>query len=181
MRKILIAFLAISSVFAISTKKVYNVEGMMCGVGCVNTINSTLKNLDGIKEIYVDFENKSMEVVFDDEDITSKEVVAALPDRYEATFIKETVSKKYAVSGITCMGCVNSIKTSIKDLDGLETYEVNYEEDMLYIEFDVNKTTDKDILNNIPVKFKVVEVVVVEDKEEDKEEDIEENIEEDKN
>ena len=66
MRKILIAFLAISSVFAISTKKVYNVEGMMCGVGCVNTINSTLKNLDGIKEIYVDFENKSMEVVFDD-------------------------------------------------------------------------------------------------------------------
>ena len=46
MRKILIAFLAISSVFAISTKKIYKVEGMMCGVGCVNTINSKLKNLD---------------------------------------------------------------------------------------------------------------------------------------
>jgi copper ion binding protein len=175
MRKILIAFFAISSIFAISTKKVYNVEGMMCGVGCVNTINSTLKNIDGVKEISVDFENKSMEVVFDDEDISSKEVVAALPNLYKATFIKETISKKYAVSGITCMGCVNDIRTSIKDLDGLETYEVSYEEDMLYIEFDVNKTTDKDILNNIPLKFKVVEVVLVEDKEEDKEKDKEED------
>ena len=46
MRKIFITFLAISSIFAVSTKKIYNVDGMMCGVGCVNIISNTLKTLE---------------------------------------------------------------------------------------------------------------------------------------
>ena len=58
MRKIFIIFLAISSVFAISTKKIYNVDGMMCGSGCVNTISNTLKTLEGVEEFSIDFTNR---------------------------------------------------------------------------------------------------------------------------
>ena len=61
------------------------------------------------------------------------------------------------------MGCVNSIRTSIQDLEGLENYVVDFEKDMLYIEFDVQKTDEKKILNKIPEKFKVVELVSIEE------------------
>ena len=173
MRKIFITFLAISSIFAVSTKKIYNVDGMMCGVGCVNIITNTLKTLEGVEEFSIDFPTKRMEVLFDTENLTSEKVISTLPNPYKVTFIKETIEKEYAVSGMTCMGCVNSIRTSIQDLEGLENYMVDFEKDMLYIEFDIEKTDEKTILSRIPEKFKVVELVSI-DKEKVEEEKVEE-------
>ena len=96
-----------------------------------------------------------------------------LPDRGP---VKETIEKEYTVSGITCMGCVHSIRTSIESLEGLENYTVDHEKSMLYIEFDIQKIDDKTILSNIPEKFKVVEIVSIEEEKVE-----EENIEELKN
>ena len=54
MKSIFIAFLVMSLTFCAPTKKVYNVEGMMCGVGCVKNISSI-----GIgKFIEMDFNKK---------------------------------------------------------------------------------------------------------------------------
>ena len=181
MRKIFIIFLAISSVFAASTKKIYNVDGMMCGVGCVNTISNTLKTLNGVEEFSVDFSTKKMEILFDTENLTSEKVIAALPSPYKATFVKETMKKEYTVSGITCMGCVHSIRTSIENSEGLEDYAVDHEKSMLYIEFDIQKTDDKTILSKIPEKFKIVEFVSIEEEKNEEEKIAEEKIEELKN
>ena len=178
MRKLFIVFFAISSVFAVSTKKIYNVDGMMCGSGCINTISNILKNLDGVEEFSIDFETKKMEILFDSENLTTEKVVAALPNPYKTTFIKETIEKEYTVSGITCMGCVHSIRTSIENLEGLEDYTIDHENSMLYIEFDVQKTDDKIILSKIPEKFKVVEFVSIEEKKNEEEKVEEEKIEE---
>ena len=163
MRKIFIIFLVVSSVFAVSTKKIYNVDGMMCGFGCVSTISNTLKTLEGVEEFSIDFETKKMEILFDSENLTSQKVITTLPNPYKTTFIKETIEKEYTVSGITCMGCVHSIRTSIENLEGLEDYTVDHEKGMLYIEFDVEKIDDKTILSKIPEKFKVVEFVSIEE------------------
>ena len=180
MRKIFITFLAISSIFAVSTKKIYNVDGMMCGVGCVNIITNTLKTLEGVEEFSIDFSTKRMEILFDTENLTSEKVISTLPNPYKVTFIKETTEKEYAISGMTCMGCVNSIRASIQDLEGLENYVVDFEKDMLYIEFDVQKTDEKKILNKIPEKFKVVELVSIEEEKVEKETAEEEKVEEEK-
>ena len=159
MKNIFILFLVLSVTYAGPTKKIYSVEGMMCGVGCVNTINKTINSLDGIEDVKVDFINKRMEVVFDNDDIKSENIVNSLPNPYKATLLKETISKEYAVGGMTCMSCVHSIRSAIDGLEGLENYDVSIENEMLYIEFDVNRTDDKAILSQIPEKFKLVEII----------------------
>ena len=58
MKNIFILFLVLSLTYAGPTKKIYTVEGMMCGVGCVNTINKTIKSLDGVQDVKVDFKIK---------------------------------------------------------------------------------------------------------------------------
>ena len=174
MNKIFVTFLAFALTIAASTKKIYNVDGMMCGVGCVNTISNVLKNLEGVEEFSIDFSNKKMEVLFDSKKIKSEKIISSLPNPYKAAFIKETTEKEYAISGMTCMNCVNSIRTSIQDLEGLENYMVDFEKDMLYIEFDVEKTDEKKILNRIPEKFKVVELVSIEEEEEVEKEKVKE-------
>ena len=159
MKNIFILFLVLSFTYAGPTKKIYSVEGMMCGSGCVNTINKTIKSLDGVEDVKVDFQNKKMEVVFDNDDIKSENIVSSLPSPYKAILLKETISKKYAVGGMTCMGCVHSIRTAIDGLEGIENYDVSIEEEILYIEFDINAIDDKAILSQIPEKFKIVEII----------------------
>ena len=159
MKNIFILFLVLSLTYAGPTKKIYSVEGMMCGSGCVNTINKTIKSLDGVEDVKVDFQNKKMEVVFDNDNIKSENIISSLPSPYKAILLKETISKEYAVGGMTCMGCVHSIRTAIDGLEGLENYDINIKEEMLYIEFDVNAIDDKAILSQIPAKFKLVEII----------------------
>ena len=159
MKNIYILFLVLSLTYAGPTKKIYSVEGMMCGSGCVDTINKTIKLLDGVEDVKVDFQNKKMEVVFDNDNIKSENIISSLPSPYKAILLKETISKEYAVGGMTCMGCVHSIRTAIDGLEGLENYDVSIEEEMLYIEFDVNVIDDKAILSQIPEKFKLIEII----------------------
>ena len=159
MKNIFILFLVLSLTYAGPTKKIYTVEGMMCGSGCVNTINKTIKSLDGVQDVKVDFQNKKMEVIFDNDDIKSENITSSLPSPYKAVLLKETISKEYAVGGMTCMGCVHSIRTAIDGLEGIENYDVSIEDEMLYIEFDVSAIDDKTILSQIPEKFKLVEII----------------------
>ena len=165
MKNIFVLFFVLSLIYTSPTKKVYSIEGMMCGVGCVNTINKTIKSLDGIENVKVDFESKKMEVFFDDDTIKSESIISSLPNPYKATLIKETVSKEYAVGGMTCMGCVSSIRNAIDGLEGLENYNVDIKQEKLYIEFDINKIDDKTILSQIPEKFKLVEIILKEEEE----------------
>ena len=159
MKKIFFIAFGISFLFSISTNKVYNIEGMMCGVGCASKISSILKVLDGVEEFSVDFENSKVEVLFDDQNLTSKKVINALPSPYKMTLIKETISKEYAVGGITCMGCVHNINNSLVDVEGLEKYNLDFDNSLLLIEYDIDKTDDQKIISKIPEKFKLTEIV----------------------
>jgi len=169
MKKIVLLILSITFAFSISTKKIYNVEGMFCGYGCVDNIKSSLKKLEGVEEFSIDFETKRMEVLFDDANLKSEVLVNSLSKPYKATLIKQTISKEYMVEGITCFGCVNQIQNSIDQLEGLENYELQFEESLLFIEFNIEKTDAKSIISKIPSKFKVVEVSSVEAEEPSKE------------
>tara|TARA_Y100001968_G_scaffold149787_1_gene137033 strand:- start:8062 stop:8571 length:510 start_codon:yes stop_codon:yes gene_type:complete len=161
MRNIFVSFMILSLSFAGPTKKIYTLKGMMCGFGCVSTINNTIQSLDGVDNVKVDFETKSMEVTFDNNHIKSDDIVKSLPNPYKATLIKEVVFKEYTVGGMTCMGCVTNIRNSIDGIEGLENYDIDINEEKLYIEFDVSKVEEEKILSQIPDKFKIVEIIKV--------------------
>ena len=43
----------------------FEIEGMTCAMGCANTIEKELSNLDGVEKATVDFDKKTATVVFD--------------------------------------------------------------------------------------------------------------------
>ena len=72
----------------------FAIEGMTCQMGCANTIENKLANLDGVQEAKVDFENKTAIVSFDKTKqnkislIKTIEAVAG-GDTYKATEVKK--------------------------------------------------------------------------------------------
>ena len=82
--------------FAAPVKNTFNVEGMMCGYGCVSKINSLVTDIKGVKECNVDFENKIMEVVFDNTSINAQTIIKSLPNPYIVTFLSESFSSFFS-------------------------------------------------------------------------------------
>ena len=154
----------LSLIMAAPTKKVLNVEGMMCGYGCVNTINKTLESIDGIETYSVSYENKKIELVFDDEKLDVEVIIESLPNPYVATVLVNSLIKEYSVSGIDCMGCVNSINKSLETIDGIESYDLDYKSSTLTIKFNLEVVDEERIKKSIPSKFTLKEIVINENK-----------------
>lgn len=154
----------LSLIMAVPTKKVLNVEGMMCGYGCVNTINKTLESIDGIETYSVSYENKKIELVFDDEKLDVVAIIESLPNPYVATVLVNSLIKEYSVSGMDCMGCVNTINKSLEAIDGIESYDLDFKNKTLIIKFDLEVVNEESIKKTIPSKFTLKEIITNEDK-----------------
>ena len=143
--------------FAAPVKNIFNVTGMMCGYGCVSKINSVILALDGVEKCDVSFENSSLIVQYDDFNLDSKALIKSLPNPYIATLVTESIVKQYNIKGITCQGCINSIITIIEKNNSILTYSIDLDGTM-EIEIDINKFDEKKLYDDMPEKFKIVEL-----------------------
>ena len=67
MKKYICMYVLLGIFFSATETSNFNVKGMMCGVGCVNTINKEINNLKGISKCDVSFENSSMKVTYNNQ------------------------------------------------------------------------------------------------------------------
>tara|TARA_X000001036_G_C20075577_1_gene560936 strand:+ start:109 stop:468 length:360 start_codon:yes stop_codon:yes gene_type:complete len=73
MKKIIV--LCISSIiFAASSS--FNVEGMMCGVSCVDKLKAQVNTLEGVKSCNVSFEKGMMTVDYDESKIDGSKILS---------------------------------------------------------------------------------------------------------
>lgn len=56
---------------------------------------------------------------------------------------------KYKVSGMTCMGCAQSVERVLKRNKGVETVEVKHLENQVFVTYDDMLVNDDTLLNQI--------------------------------
>ena len=77
--------------FANNVSNSFKVEGMHCDFGCVKKVNTVVAALDGVESCEVDFRQKKLTVVYNDEQISSDKIIASLDENttFTTTVIKE--------------------------------------------------------------------------------------------
>ena len=72
----------------------FNVKGMMCGNGCVKTIEKELKAIEGIKEYEISYEKGTMVITYDEALINENIIMEELHHNttYSYTLKNETNS-----------------------------------------------------------------------------------------
>lgn len=66
----------------------FEIDGMMCALGCAKVIEKNIAQMDGIKTVEVDFESKTAKVEYDEELVNRDLVIANVKktgDSYEVT------------------------------------------------------------------------------------------------
>ncbi len=158
-KKMFILLFFFALVAAEPVTKSFNVKGMMCGYGCVTTINNSIKTLEGVKNCEVSFENKLMTVTFENKLLNESKIIESLPTPYIATLLVSLIKKEYEITGMHCMGCVNTLEGILKDVNGIDNFDIDFDSKSLSIEFDSTVIEEDKIKNLIPEKFTLKEKI----------------------
>ncbi len=66
----------------------FEIDGMMCAMGCAKVIEKNIAQMDGVKTVEVDFESKTARVEYDEEMVNRDLLIANVKktgDSYEVT------------------------------------------------------------------------------------------------
>ena len=80
MKYIMILLVNIAMIVSAPVKQTFNIEGMMCGYGCVNKVKTVLNSIEGVKKCDVNFEKSLMTVEFDEEKVNSHLIITSLTE-----------------------------------------------------------------------------------------------------
>ena len=107
MKKIFLLF--ICSFLLSST---FSVEGMVCGVGCVNKIKIAINSLDGVEVCEVDFNAGTMKVDYDKSKLNDKVIISHLTTNtsFKFSLLADIPSKDITTCSKSC--CPEKKKTS---------------------------------------------------------------------
>lgn len=105
------------------TTETLNVEGMTCA-SCVQSVEKTTKNLTGVTQSNVNLATEKLTINFDANTVSLQEIQDAVSNAgYKA--VPDTQKKTFAINGMTCASCAQSVEKATGKLEGVYESNVN--------------------------------------------------------
>ncbi len=123
-----------------------NLKGMSCA-SCAQTIDATLKRVEGVHDATVNIANDTGTVSFDETVLTPEEIIKAIKDSGYDAELDHRQSKKITmlVEGMTCASCVSNVDRAVSKLNGVSEVNVNIANDKMMLTYDSEKVRISDI------------------------------------
>src|SRR5690625_3815852 len=128
--------------------KTLNIEGMTCA-SCAQTVEKTTKKLQGVTESNVNLATEKLNINFDENAVSMQDIQAAVDKAgYKAT-PADTENKTFAITGMTCASCVQTVEKATRKLDGVLQSNVNLATEKMNIQYDASAVSVSDILDAV--------------------------------
>ncbi len=119
------------------------VRGMTCA-NCALNIERSVKKLNGVKEVNVNFAAEQAAVSFDPKLLNIREVVEKIKG---SGYTVTTTKAEFPVTGMTCANCAMNIERALtKKVSGVVAASVNFATERVSVEYVPAVTTIDDIL-----------------------------------
>ncbi len=142
-----------------NTKSI-KVSGMSC-TACAKAIERGVLKLDGVSEASVNYATEKLQVDFDENKVAVESINRAIEkagyEVIEDNSIKELI---IPVAGMTCSACANAIERGLKKLDGINSANVNFATEKVFVKYDSDKLRISEIKQAIvKAGYKPLEIV----------------------
>lgn len=113
--------------------------GMTCAA-CAKAAERSVRKLDGVQNVSVNFATEKMSVEYDEAKLTIDNIKQAIAKAgYEGKEEIENKELSIPVSGMTCAACAKAVERVVKKLDGVESVSVNFATEKANITYDTKK------------------------------------------
>jgi len=129
------------------TTETLNVEGMTCA-SCVQSVEKTTKNLTGVTQSNVNLATEKLTINFDANTVSLQEIQDAVSNAgYKA--VPDTQKKTFAINGMTCASCAQSVEKATEKLEGVYESNVNLATEKMIVEYDDSIVSVSDIIDAV--------------------------------
>ncbi|WP_145460934.1 heavy metal translocating P-type ATPase [Staphylococcus saprophyticus] len=123
--------------------KTFNIEGMTCA-SCVQTVEKATKKLPGVQESNVNLATEKLNISFDENAVSAQDIQNAVNKAgYKA--LTDVEQKSFAITGMTCASCVQTVEKATRKMDGVIESNVNLATEKLTIQYDPTVVSVSDI------------------------------------
>lgn len=131
---------------AVNDKKAeIKVSGMSCAM-CVQAIEKSLKEVEGVNNAQVNLGTEKATVEYDPDKVRLPELETAIEEAgYDVINEKVTL----IIGGMTCAMCVQAIENGLRELDGISEVTVNLASERAYVVYNPQMVTVEDMKNTI--------------------------------
>jgi P-type Cu+ transporter len=127
-------------------KNILPVSGMTC-TNCAQNIERTLKKIDGVSEVSVNFAAENASMAIDPKKITISDIVKKIQD---IGYDVPTAKAEFAVTGMTCANCAMNIERTLgRKVPGIIRASVNFASERVSVEYVPSMVDIKNIFNAI--------------------------------
>jgi Cu+-exporting ATPase len=92
---------------------------------CVNTIESTLKATDGVKNVAINFATEKATIEYDTQKLDEEKLAAVIESTgYHVATNEKKISVK--ISGMHCASCAQKIEKALINIKGVSSAVVNF-------------------------------------------------------
>ena len=125
-------------------KESFAVEGMTCS-SCAQTVEKTVQKLSGVKEASVNFATEKLTVSYNEDELDVQNISEAVHQAgYEV--IQPTQEMTFAIEGMTCSSCAQTVEKTAKHLNGVSEAAVNLATEKLVVKFSPGNVQARDII-----------------------------------
>lgn len=124
-------------------KKTFNIEGMTCA-SCVQTVEKATKKLPGVQESNVNLATEKLNISFDENAVSTQDIQNAV-DKAGYKALTDVEQKSFAITGMTCASCVQTVEKATRKMEGVIASNVNLATEKLTIQYDPTVISVSDI------------------------------------
>lgn len=125
-------------------KETLVIEGMTCA-SCALTVEKAVKKVVGVNEASVNLATEKLQVSFEEAQTNVAEIEKAIQQAgYRVQTSQEVTT--FAVQGMTCASCVQTVEKAVSKLAGVQAAPVNLATEKMTVTFDHDQVTPQKII-----------------------------------
>lgn len=133
-----------------SKKCVIKIEGMSCA-GCARTVETVLKKAEGVISASVNFPAEKAYIEYDENKTSPANLEETIRKSGYGAVVEESKTKTVSldIKGMTCAGCAKSVESAIKEIQGVQSVNVNFAAEKVTITFEPEIVSVKTITEHV--------------------------------
>ncbi|MFP4177017.1 MAG: heavy metal translocating P-type ATPase, partial [Candidatus Brocadiia bacterium] len=125
------------------------ISGMHCA-GCAQTIEKSLKGLDGVADANVNFATETARVQYNSEITSYDDLVGAVKGAgYDVVEERESGTCTLSLTGMSCESCARSITQSLNKVEGVSDANVNFATEEATVQYDGERVSREDLVRAV--------------------------------
>lgn len=127
--------------------KTFSIEGMTCA-SCAQTVEKAAQNLPGVQTAVVNLATEKLSLHYDQGALSENDIIQAV-NKAGYNAISNMTQKTFAIDGMTCASCAQTVERSVQKLVGVSQASVNLATEKLSVVFDPATLNQADITKTV--------------------------------